>query len=95
MHWRRKWQPTPVFLPGESHGRRSLVGCRPWGRTELNTTEAMQQQQQQKNHQVSFKGRVLVSPKGSYLFKGKITKKHSKKHKDAKVKKYITYMYAP
>ena len=33
MHWRRKWQPTPVFLPGESHGRRSLVGCSPWGRT--------------------------------------------------------------
>ena len=33
MHWRRKWQPTPVFLPGESQGRRSLVGCRLWGRT--------------------------------------------------------------
>ena len=32
MHWRRKWQPTPVFLPGESQGQRSLVGCRPWGR---------------------------------------------------------------
>ena len=32
MHWRRKWQPTPVFLPGESQGRRSLVGCRLWGR---------------------------------------------------------------
>ena len=31
MHWRRKWQPTPVFLPGESHGWRSLVGCGPWG----------------------------------------------------------------
>ena len=31
MHWRRKWQPTPVFLPGESHGQRSLVGCNPWG----------------------------------------------------------------
>ena len=33
MHWRRKWQPTPVFLPGESQGRRSLVGCRLWGHT--------------------------------------------------------------
>ena len=32
-HWRRKWQPTPVFLPGESQGRGSLVGCRLWGRT--------------------------------------------------------------
>ena len=30
--WRGKWQPTPVFLPGESHGWRSLVGCSPWGR---------------------------------------------------------------
>jgi len=40
IHWRRKWQPTPVFLPGESQGRGSLVGCRLWGRTELDTTEA-------------------------------------------------------
>ena len=40
MHWRRKWQPTPVFLPGESQGQRSLVGCRLWGCTELDTTEA-------------------------------------------------------
>ena len=31
MHWRRKWQPTPVFLPGESQGRGNLVGCSPWG----------------------------------------------------------------
>ena len=39
MHWRRKWQPIPVFLPGESQGRRSLVDCRLWGRTESDTTE--------------------------------------------------------
>ena len=39
MHWRRKWQPSPVFLPGESQGRRSLVGCHLWGRTESDTTE--------------------------------------------------------
>ena len=39
MHWRRKWQPTPVFLPGESQGQGSLVDCRLWGRTELATTE--------------------------------------------------------
>ena len=38
-HWRRKWQPTPVFLLGESQGWGSLVGCRLWGRTELDTTE--------------------------------------------------------
>ena len=40
MHWRRKWQPTPVFLPGESQGLGSLVGCHLWGRTEWDTTEA-------------------------------------------------------
>ena len=40
IHWRRKWQPTPVFLPGESQGRGSLVSCRLWGHTESNTTEA-------------------------------------------------------
>ena len=39
MLWRRKWQPTPVFLPGESQGWRSLVGGRLWGCTELDTTE--------------------------------------------------------
>ena len=39
MHWRRKWQPTPVLLPGESQGRGSLVGCHLWGRTESDTTE--------------------------------------------------------
>ena len=39
-HWRRKWQPTPVFLPGESQGRGSLVGCHLWGCTESDMTEA-------------------------------------------------------
>ena len=37
--WRRAWQPTPVFLPGESHGQRSLVGYSPWSCKELNMTE--------------------------------------------------------
>ena len=40
MRWRRKWQPTPVFLPGESQGWGRLVGCCLWGRTESDTTEA-------------------------------------------------------
>ena len=40
LHWRRKRQPTPVFLPGESQGWGSLVGCRLWGCTESDTTEA-------------------------------------------------------
>ena len=43
MHWRRKWQPTPVFFPGGSQGWRSLVGCRLWGRTESDTTEVTYQ----------------------------------------------------
>ena len=39
--WRRKWQPTPVSLPGKSHGQRKLVGCSPWGRKESGTTEQL------------------------------------------------------
>ena len=41
MHWRRKWQPTPVFLPGESQRRGSLVSCHLWGHTESDTTEVL------------------------------------------------------
>ena len=41
MYWRRKWQPTPVFLPGESQGRQSLVGCHLWRRTESDMTEVI------------------------------------------------------
>ena len=47
MHWRRKWQSTPVFLPGESQGRRSLVGCHLWGLTDSDTAEETWQQWQQ------------------------------------------------
>ena len=50
----RKWQPTPLFLPGESQGQRSLVGCRLWGCTELDTTEATQQQQLQQSDKTLF-----------------------------------------
>ena len=39
--WRRKWQPTPVFLPGKSYGQRTLVGYSPWGRSESDTTERL------------------------------------------------------
>ena len=39
--WRRQWHPTPVLLPGKSHGGRSLVGCSPWGRYESDTTERL------------------------------------------------------
>ena len=41
ISWRRKWQPTPVFLPGKSHGWRNLVGYSPWGCKELDTTEQL------------------------------------------------------
>ena len=41
MHWRRQWQHTPVFLPGESQGRGSLLGCCLWGCTESDTTERL------------------------------------------------------
>ena len=40
-HWKRQCHPTPVLLPGKSHGRRSLVGCSPWGRWESGTTERL------------------------------------------------------
>ena len=39
--WRRTWHPTPVFLPGEAHGRRSLAGYSPWGRKESGTAEVI------------------------------------------------------
>ena len=59
IHWRRKCQPTPVFLPGESYGQRSLVGYRLWGHTELDTTEVTQQQKHtvvyQKCHWIRMK----------------------------------------
>ena len=41
IRWRRQWHPTPVLLPGKSHGRRGLVGCSPCGREELDTTERL------------------------------------------------------
>ena len=39
--WRRKWQPTPIFLPGKSHGQRKLAGYSPWGRKESDTAERL------------------------------------------------------
>ena len=47
MHWRRKWQPTPMFLPGGSQGRWSLMGCHLWDCTESDMTEATWTWQQQ------------------------------------------------
>ena len=59
MHWKRKWQPTPVFLPGESQGRESLVVYCLWGRTESDTTEATQQQQQQQQQNGIFQSSYI------------------------------------
>ena len=59
MHWRRKWQPTPVFLPGESQGPGSLVGCHLWGCTESDTTEATQQEEKVKS---LSRVQLLVTP---------------------------------
>ena len=66
MHQRRKWQPTPVFLPGESQGRGSLVGCCLRGCTESDTTEVTQQQQQQHRSSLSLNQLTFT-----YLFKVK------------------------
>ena len=49
MHGRKKWQPTPMFLPGESQGQGSLVGCRLWGHTESDTTEVTQKKKKKKH----------------------------------------------
>ena len=77
MHWRRKWQPTPVFLPGESQGQGSLVGCRLWGHTESDMTEATEQQQQQlldcwlvqvPSSADSYKGPSLILKSESVVF---------------------------
>ena len=65
MHWSRKWQPTPGFLPGESQGRGSLVGCRLWGRTESDTTEATQQQQPHPSITAAKPGAITASFHGS------------------------------
>ena len=53
--WRRKWPPTPVFLPGESHGQRSLEGCSPRGRREVDRTEAAEHTRNiSVNHNISL-----------------------------------------
>ena len=62
MRWKRKWQPTPEFLPGESQGQGSLVGCHLWGRTESDTTEATQQQQAWRWGRFENEGHVWVRP---------------------------------
>ena len=67
MHWRRKWQPTPLFLPGESQGQGSLVGHSPWGRKMLDLTERATE------HMVSLRkpgfAFILLSPEFRDFYK--------------------------
>ena len=62
IHWRRKWQPTPVFLPGESHGQRNLAGYIPWGCKELELTEQLSMHAQSYSNQNS----VVLAQKQTY-----------------------------
>ena len=70
MHWRRKWQPTPVFLPGESQGRGSLVGCHLWGRIESDMTEVTQQQYYSSKASVLWCLFSKFQFRGHYLWEG-------------------------
>ena len=63
----KKWQPTPVFLPGESQAQGSLVGCHLWGYTESDTTEATQQQQQQQEALYEVKVMLNNFYNGDYI----------------------------
>ena len=56
--WRRKWQPTEVFLPGRSHGQRSLVGYSPWGHKRVRQNCGTKQQQQQQQQQGIKRGHL-------------------------------------
>ena len=63
---RRQWHPTPVFLPGDTQGRGSLVGCRLWGRTESDTTDVTQQQQQVSLEGEPFRERLTQPGPGGH-----------------------------
>ena len=60
MHWRRKWQPTPVLLPGESQGQRSLVGCRLWRLKWLSSSSSSSLIVEDKMHMVSSRRDILI-----------------------------------
>ena len=60
LHWRRKWQPTPVFLPGESHGLWSLVGCHLLGRTESDTMKRLSSSRSSSMVYLGFPGGTVV-----------------------------------
>ena len=77
LEWRRKWQPTPVFLPGESHRQKSLVGYSPWGHKESDTTEwlhffSLSLLGNVANLDSTFKNRDITLPKKVRLVKAMI-----------------------
>ena len=67
--WRRAWKPTLVFLPGESHGQRSLLGYSPWGRKESDTTEATKHSH---THLPSLLPVVLGGISGTLIVSGEV-----------------------
>ena len=62
--WRRKWQPTPVFLPGEFHGQRSLSGYSPWGRKESDKTERLSTENMMRKHEERFSSDFMANGRG-------------------------------
>ena len=63
--WRREWQPTPVFLPGQSHGQRSLAGYSPWGHKESDTTEWLNNNNSKQNKSDFWGWGSVSGPQGS------------------------------
>ena len=64
--WRRQWHPTPVLLPGKSHGQRNLVGCSPWGHKELGMTEQLTLDVLTPPIKSEY---LMVCPRDQYFFK--------------------------
>ena len=85
--WRRKWQPSPVFLPGESHAQRSLMGYSPWGRKELDTTELLTHthRKEEQTNSVIKKERKEENGRGG----GKQTKKERRERGEEERKIWI------
>ena len=63
MPWSRKWQPTPLFLPGKSHGQRSLAGYSPWGHKKLDMTEHTCTPQPDKGHLKNVMPQIILNDK--------------------------------
>ena len=64
MHWRRKWQPTPVFLPGEAQGRGSLVGCRLWGHTSRTRLKRLSSSSSSRGGKLQMGSEMAVESRG-------------------------------